>query len=63
VPAKRHRDVLLIQYDRYMNFLNLITQLCRISSNEKGLSALKKDLKKYPNAIGVDWVRKKIREL
>lgn len=60
---KRHRDVLLIQYDRYTNFLNLVAHLTKMSTNGKEAGLLKKELKKFPNAIGADWLTEKIREL
>jgi len=60
---RRHRDVLLIQYDRYMKFLNLVTQLTKISSDGRDARRIKKDLERYPNAIGVDWLKEKVREL
>lgn len=59
---KRHREVLLIQYERYMSFLNLVTHLTKINSKLKA-ELLIKELKKSPNAIGADWLEKKIREL
>ena len=60
---KRHRAVLLIQYERYMNFLNLVTHLTKMSKNGREAGMLKKELKKFPNAIGADWLTEKIKEL
>jgi hypothetical protein len=59
---KRHREVLMIQYERYLNFLNLITHLTKMSKNGKDAGALKKELKKFPNAIGADWLSEKVKE-
>lgn len=61
---KRHRDILSIHYERYLLFLNYVSNLIKLDKKQKAeIKLLMKKLDENRNTIGREWLIEKIIEL
>jgi len=61
---KRHKDILSIHYDRYVLFLNYVSNLIKLDKKQKGeIKMLMKKLDENRNTIAREWLIEKIIEL